>query len=106
MRMPPAALAADPCFEPIIRLPLPASRGRIRVVELLATGSSGGAQEHVYNLVTRLDPELHPASVLRWFTTPNPDLVAENLGGRTLSPREWLRSGLPVQAVAERAAYL
>ena len=64
MRMPPAALVADPCFEPIIRLPLPASRGRIRVVELLATGSSGGAQEHVYNLVTRLDPERYDVSVL------------------------------------------
>jgi glycosyltransferase involved in cell wall biosynthesis len=64
MRMPPSALLADPCFEPVIRLPLPASRGRIRVVELLATGTSGGAQEHVYNLVTRLDPERYDVSVL------------------------------------------
>ena len=64
MRMPPAALLTDPCFEPVIRLPLPASRGRIRVVELLATGTSGGAQEHVYNLVTRLDPERYDVSVL------------------------------------------
>jgi hypothetical protein len=55
VRMPPARLSVDPCFEPVIRLPLPSSRQRIRVVELLATGSSGGAQEHVYNLVTRLD---------------------------------------------------
>lgn len=57
-------------------------------------------------VVARLDPELHPVSVFRWFTTPNPDLVAENLGGRTLSPREWLRSGLPVQAVVDLAAHL
>lgn len=64
MRMPPATLSADPCFERVIRLPLPASRGRIRVVELLATGTSGGAQEHVYNLVTRLDPERYDVSVL------------------------------------------
>jgi glycosyltransferase involved in cell wall biosynthesis len=63
-RMPPAALSTDPCFEPIIRLPLPGSRDRIRVVELLATGSSGGAQEHVYNLVTRLDRERYDVSVL------------------------------------------
>ena len=28
---------------------------RIRVVEVLATGSNGGAQEHLYSLVTRLD---------------------------------------------------
>lgn len=57
-------------------------------------------------VVARLDPELHPVSVFRWFTTPNPDLVAENLGGQTLSPREWLRSGLPVQAVVDLAAAL
>jgi glycosyltransferase involved in cell wall biosynthesis len=63
-RMPPAALLTDPCFEPVVRLPLPEARGRIRVVELLATGTSGGAQEHVYNLVTRLDPERYDVSVL------------------------------------------
>ena len=63
-RPPPAALSTDPCFEPVIRLPLPGSRDRIRVVELLATGSSGGAQEHVYNLVTRLDRERYDVSVL------------------------------------------
>ena len=57
-------------------------------------------------VVARLDPELHPVSVFRWFTTPNPDLVAEKLGGRTLSPREWLRSGLPVQAIVDLAANL
>jgi glycosyltransferase involved in cell wall biosynthesis len=45
-------------------LPLPASRDRIRVVELLATGTSGGAQEHVYNLVTRLDRQRYDVSVL------------------------------------------
>jgi glycosyltransferase involved in cell wall biosynthesis len=62
--MPPAALTTDPCFEPVIRLPLPGSRDRIRVVELLATGSSGGAQEHLYNLVTRLDRARYDVSVL------------------------------------------
>ena len=56
--------AVDPCFEPVMRLPLPSSRHRIRVVELLATGTSGGAQEHVYNLVTRLDRERYDVSVL------------------------------------------
>ena len=61
--VPPAALA-DPCFEPVIRLPLPGDRQRIRVVELLATGSSGGAQEHVFNLVTRLDRARYDISVL------------------------------------------
>jgi len=63
-RMPPAALTNDPCFEPVIRLPLPGSRDRIRVVELLATGSSGGAQEHLYNIVTRIDRTRYDVSVL------------------------------------------
>ncbi|NJD27543.1 MAG: glycosyltransferase [Chloroflexi bacterium] len=64
VRLPPAALGVDPCFEPVVRLPLPPSRQRIRVVELLATGSNGGAQEHVYNLVTRIDRERYEVSVL------------------------------------------
>ena len=64
VQMPPASLTADPCYEPVIRLPLPGSRDRIRVVELLATGTSGGAQEHLYNLVTRLDRARYDVSVL------------------------------------------
>ena len=64
IRFPPSALSSDPCFEPVIRLPLPGNRKRIRVVELLATGTSGGAQEHVYNLVTRLDRARYDVSVL------------------------------------------
>jgi glycosyltransferase involved in cell wall biosynthesis len=63
-RMPPAALTTDPCFEPVIRLPLPGSRDRIRVVELLATGSSGGAQEHLFNLVNLIDRDRYEVSVL------------------------------------------
>ncbi len=56
-------LPDDPCYEPVARLPLPDARERIRVVELLATGSNGGAQEHVYNLVTRIDRERYDVSV-------------------------------------------
>jgi glycosyltransferase involved in cell wall biosynthesis len=63
-RLPPAALSTDPCYEPVIRLPLPGSRDRIRVVELLATGSSGGAQEHLYNLVNLIDRDRYDVSVL------------------------------------------
>ena len=53
----------DPCYRPVSRLPLPGGRDRIRVVELLATGSNGGAQEHVYNLVTRIDRERYDLTV-------------------------------------------
>ena len=56
-------LADDPCFRPVIRLPLPGGRGRIRVVELLATGTNGGAQEHVINLVSRIDRERYDVTV-------------------------------------------
>ncbi len=58
-----APLPDDPCFRPVRRLPLPAGRQRVRVVELLATGSNGGAQEHVYNLVTRIDRTRYDVSV-------------------------------------------
>jgi glycosyltransferase involved in cell wall biosynthesis len=59
-----AAFGADPCFEPVTRLPLPGDRRRIRVVELLATGTNGGAQEHLYNLVTRVDRERYEVSIV------------------------------------------
>jgi glycosyltransferase involved in cell wall biosynthesis len=54
----------DPCYQPVTRLPLPGARDRIRVVELLATGSNGGAQEHLFNLVTRIDRERYDVSII------------------------------------------
>ena len=36
----------------------------IRVVEVLATGTNGGAQEHLYGLVTRLDPDRYDVSIV------------------------------------------
>ena len=58
------APSADPCFQPVSRLPLPGDRRRIRVVELLATGTNGGAQEHLYNLVSRIDRERYDVSIV------------------------------------------
>ena len=52
----------DPCDEARIRIPVPG--GRIRVVEVMATGTNGGAQEHVYSLVTRLDPECYDVRIV------------------------------------------
>jgi len=57
-------LNADPCFQPVSGLPLPGDRRRIRVVELLATGTNGGAQEHLFNLVSRIDRERYDMSVV------------------------------------------
>jgi len=53
----------DPCVMPVQRRPLPGGR-RIRVVEVLATGSNGGAQEHLYNLATRIDRARYELSVV------------------------------------------
>ncbi|MBI3751272.1 MAG: glycosyltransferase [Chloroflexi bacterium] len=57
-------MTPDPCYQPVARLPLPGERHRIRVVELLATGTNGGAQEHLLNLVTRIDLERYDVSVI------------------------------------------
>lgn len=56
---------ADPyeaCLEPEERDPL--EGGRVRVVEVMATGTNGGAQEHVYSLVTRLDPARYDVRIV------------------------------------------
>jgi glycosyltransferase involved in cell wall biosynthesis len=53
----------DPCLDTPPRALLPGSQ-RVRVVEVLATGTNGGAQEHLYNLVTRLDPVRYDVSVV------------------------------------------
>jgi hypothetical protein len=34
-------------------------------------------------VVPQLDSDLHPLTVLRWFTTPNPDLLSDEHGGRS-----------------------
>lgn len=54
---------ADPCYQPVVRGPVPGG-GRIRVVEVLATGTNGGAQEHVFNLVSRIDRDRYDVSVV------------------------------------------
>ncbi len=53
----------DPCRDlPALR-PLPAGE-RIRVVELVATGTNGGAQEHVHTLLSRIDRQRHDVRVI------------------------------------------
>ena len=34
------------------------------MVEVLATGTNGGAQEHLYNLISRIDRERYDVSVV------------------------------------------
>ena len=56
-------LRHDPCLEMVPRPQVP-SGDRIRVVEVLATGTSGGAQEHVLGLVSRMDHARFDVSVV------------------------------------------
>jgi glycosyltransferase involved in cell wall biosynthesis len=92
---PTQASPGTPCWEPPKRIP--PGGGPVRVVELLATGSNGGAQEHVYNLVTRIDPaqfevtivSLSPGAAVRKLVragfpvcvidTPDDDTAVEEL---------------------------
>ena len=53
----------DPCLAPVEHVPMPGPM-RVRVVEILATGTNGGAQEHVYGLMTRMDTTHYEASVV------------------------------------------
>ncbi|HLX34660.1 MAG TPA: glycosyltransferase [Candidatus Limnocylindrales bacterium] len=80
-------VSTDPCFQPVTRLPLPGGRRRIRVVELLATGSNGGAQEHVFNLLSRVDRARYEVS-----------LVSLTSGSAV---RRLERTGLPVCVIEE-----
>lgn len=58
-------------------------------------------------VVSRLDSELHPVAIFRWFTTPHSDLAhPEDAADRPVSPRDALRLGLPPSAVADVAADL
>jgi glycosyltransferase involved in cell wall biosynthesis len=58
-----APLPGDPCVKPKDRLPVPGGRP-VRVVEVLATGTNGGAQEHVYSLLSRLDRARYEPTVV------------------------------------------
>jgi glycosyltransferase involved in cell wall biosynthesis len=52
----------EPCLPVDERGPLPG--GRVRVAEVLATGTNGGAQEHVFSLASRLNPARYDVRVV------------------------------------------
>ena len=53
----------EPCEDMVAHRP-PIAGGRVKVVEVMATGTNGGAQEHVYSLVTRMDPNRYDVRVV------------------------------------------
>jgi glycosyltransferase involved in cell wall biosynthesis len=77
----------DPCSVPVDGRALSAP-SRIRVVQILATGTNGGAQEHLYGLLSRIDRERYDASV-----------VALSAGSGT---RKIARLGIPVLVIEEK----
>jgi glycosyltransferase involved in cell wall biosynthesis len=77
----------DPCSVPVDGRALSAP-SRIRVVEVLATGTNGGAQEHLYGLLSRIDRERYDASV-----------VALSTGSGT---RKIARLGIPVLVIDDK----
>ncbi len=78
-------VGTDPCLEPLERAPV--AGGRVRVVEVLATGTNGGAQEHLFSLLSRLDRSRYDASVI-------------SLSGGS-AVRKLQRAGFPVTVVEE-----
>jgi glycosyltransferase involved in cell wall biosynthesis len=53
----------EPCADNVSHRP-PLAGGRVKVVQVMATGTNGGAQEHVYSLVTRMDSDRYDVRVV------------------------------------------
>jgi hypothetical protein len=56
-------------------------------------------------ILKALPTDLFPLDVVDWFVLPDPDLQLDSDPG-SLSPREWLLSGRPVEAVVKLASDL
>ncbi len=81
-----APLPGDPCVRPPHRAPVPGG-APVRVVEILATGTNGGAQEHVYSLLSRLDRSRY-----------EPTVISLSAGS---AERKIARLGIPVHVIDE-----
>ncbi len=60
-------MSSNRAFNPgleTVRPPVVAGADRIRVVEVLATGTNGGAQEHLFGLLSRIDQSRFDVSVV------------------------------------------
>jgi plasmid maintenance system killer protein len=63
---------------------------------------------NIDKVISMLSPELHPLTVYRWLTNPNPDLIKDEGSDdeTVLSPLNWLRLGLDAGIVIDMAADL
>ena len=81
-----SAATFDPCLDVPVRVALPEAE-RIGVVQLVASGTNGGAQEHVYGLLTQIDRARYDVRV-----------VSLTDGSAV---RRWRSLDVPVEVVAE-----
>jgi glycosyltransferase involved in cell wall biosynthesis len=82
---PAAPPRLDWCDDHAVRVPAPPGEP-IRVVELVATGTNGGAQEQVFNLLSRIDRQRYDVRVI-------------SLSDGS-SVKKWRGLGFPVEVVA------
>lgn len=82
-----APIAGDPCLDIPMRPALP-DASRIGVVQLVASGTNGGAQEHVFGLLGQIDRARYDVRVIS---------LTEGS-----AVRRWRSLGIPVEVVAER----
>ena len=81
-----APATGDPCLDVPLRPALP-DADRVRVVELLASGTNGGAQEHVFSLLSHIDRQCFDVRVV-------------SLGDGS-AVRRWRSLGFPVEVITE-----
>lgn len=79
---------------------LPAGRGRARLIPTFQLDDAGRPLPGLAGVLGALPTDLHPLEVAGFFTTPRPDLT---VGGKALSPREWLAAGGEPAAVVALA---
>jgi hypothetical protein len=60
--------------------------------------SDKGTLPGLEQVLSAIDKQAHPVAVQRFFLTPSQDLEPKNLN-QSLTPREWLISGYPSEAV-------
>lgn len=65
-----------------------------------------GLVPHIERVFPRLDESLSAIAILRWFTSPNPDLSSKDTGEEPVSPIVWLKLGLDPGEVVELAGQL
>ena len=76
---------------------------QFRVEDREGTRIVKGVVPGIEQVFPALSPELHPVSVWRWFTSPNAELVNDEVPDKPISPRDWLLAGRDPKPVARLA---